>query len=121
MLEFKQPEDTTVALAMDGISMEDSNMQNGDASDETQGLSIRRPKDYIVPSAPAEEEGSAIPGVVRDSPNKISISNIPIYLTEEQVNELLQAFGDVKTFVLVKDSGTEQSKVSFTSRLLFRV
>lgn len=112
LLEFKQPEDTTVALALDGISMEDSNMQNGDAANATKGLSIRRPKDYIVPSATDEEEGGSVPGGVRDSPNKISITNIPIYLSDEQVNELLMAFGDLKAFVLVKDSGTEQSKVN---------
>lgn len=110
LLEFKQTEDATVALALDGISMEDSNMSNGDASNQTPGLKIQRPKDYIVPSANTEEQTSTVPGVVRDSPNKISITNIPIYLSDEQVNELLTAFGDLQSFVLVKDSGTEQSK-----------
>jgi len=47
---------------------------------------------------------------VPDSPNKICISQIPVFLEEEQVLELLQAFGGIKSFVLVKDNGTEQSR-----------
>lgn len=115
LLEFKTAEDATVALAMDGISMEDNdNMEtsNGTHNGDQAGLSIRRPKDYIVPAAgedPDYEEGT-ISGVVKDTANKISVSHIPTYLTEEQVTELLVAFGDLKAFVLVKDTGTEQSR-----------
>lgn len=42
-LEFKTPEDATVALAMHGISMRD----DAGGADRS-GLSIRRPKDYIT-------------------------------------------------------------------------
>lgn len=115
LLEFKTAEDATVALAMDGISIEDSdNMEtsNGTHNGDQAGLSIRRPKDYIVPAAgedPDYEEGT-VSTVVKDTANKISVSHIPAYLTEDQVTELLVAFGDLKAFVLVKDSETEQSR-----------
>jgi len=59
LLEFKNPSEATVALAVDGITMEDNdNMEtsNGTSNGSTQGLSIRRPKDYIVPSVDLDEE-----------------------------------------------------------------
>ncbi|OCK75063.1 hypothetical protein K432DRAFT_386427 [Lepidopterella palustris CBS 459.81] len=115
LLEFKTAEDATVALAMDGISMEDNdNMEtsNGLHNGDQAGLSIRRPKDYIVPTLgeDTEYEEGVISSVVKDTANKISVSHIPTYLTEEQVTELLVAFGELKAFVLVKDAGTEQSR-----------
>jgi splicing factor U2AF subunit len=117
LLEFKQTLDATVALALDGIAMEDNDHMmtgNGAANGETKGLSIRRPKDYIVPAVSDETdyEAGVISNVVVDTQNKISISNIPLYLTEEQVSELLVSFGELKAFVLVKDSSTEESRVN---------
>lgn len=116
LLEFKAPEDATVALALDGITTEavDPSTANGHAT----GLEIRRPKDYIAPSAPEdrEEPNGVVSSTIPDGPNKISVSNLPEYLTEEQVTELLVAFGPLRAFVLVKDTGTEQSKVSVSSQ-----
>lgn len=114
LLEFKHPEDATIALALDGISMfDDSDAANGDTNGAASGFSIRRPKDYIVPAAgETEEQSNGLKATVPDSPNKISIVNVPVYLEEEQINELLVAFGELKHFVLVKDSGSDQSKVS---------
>ncbi|KAK4904198.1 hypothetical protein LTR28_001006, partial [Elasticomyces elasticus] len=118
LLEFKTAEDATVALAFDGISMEDYDaidMTNGAANGNgtAGGLSIRRPKDYIVPPV-AEDSPEAVPGVISssvpDTQNKIAVTRIPIYLTAEQVQELLVAFGELKSFVLVIDTGTEQSR-----------
>jgi len=111
LVEFKQPTDATMALALDGITMEDE-YTNGSTNGGNKGLSIRRPKDYIVPAN--TEETTSEPGVtsnvVVDTQNKISISNIPLYLSDEQVTELLVSFGDLKAFVLVKDSSTEESR-----------
>lgn len=111
LLEFKTASDATVALAMDGITMDDSAPADGGA--DTQGLSIRRPKDYIVPAVSDDTvyEPGVVTNVVVDTQNKISISNIPLYLTDEQVTELLVAFGELKAFVLVKDNGTDESRV----------
>lgn len=111
LLEFKTAEDTTVALALDGQSME-ADDANGAADGAAPGLQIRRPKDYIVPAVvddPNYEPGR-ISSVVIDTPNKISVSNIPPYLTSEQVLELLNSFGELKAFVLVQDRGTEESR-----------
>lgn len=118
LLEFKQASDATVALALDGITMENNDQMvtgNGATNGDTKGLSIRRPKDYIVPALTDETpyEPGVISNVVIDTQNKISISNIPLYLTDEQVTELLVSFGELKAFVLVKDSSTEESRVSY--------
>jgi splicing factor U2AF subunit len=116
LLEFKTASDATVALAFDGITMEDNDqmiIDNGSSNGSTKGLSISRPKDYIVPVPDeASSESGVISNVVPDTQNKISISNIPLYLTDEQVSELLVSFGELKAFVLVKDVSTEESRVS---------
>lgn len=116
LLEFKNPSEATVALALDGITVEDSDdlgTANGTSNGGIQGLSIRRPKDYIVPSVSEDtdyEEG-VVSSVVVDTPNKISVTNLLLNLTDEQVTELLVAFGQLKAFVLVKDATTEESRV----------
>ncbi|KAL8902797.1 MAG: hypothetical protein Q9207_004370 [Kuettlingeria erythrocarpa] len=115
LCEFKTPAETTVALALDGISMEDNDSMehtNGTANGQSQGLSVRRPKDYIVPSnaEEVEEQEGVISPVVPDTPNKVSITNLLPNLTEDQVTELLVAFGQLKAFVLVKDRSTEESR-----------
>lgn len=116
LLEFRHSSEATVALALDGITMEADDAMNGTAS---AGLHIKRPKDYIVPAVPDDTpyEPGVVSKVVADTPNKLSISNIPPYLADEQVIELLIAFGELKAFILVKDSGTEESRVSQRSYL----
>ncbi|GAB1311425.1 hypothetical protein MFIFM68171_01635 [Madurella fahalii] len=96
MLEFRNSTDATVALAFDGVMMEtdDSNGANGDVVEDP-----NYDPDSDVPSS-----------VVVDSPNKISVTNIPTYLTDDQVMELLVSFGKLKSFVLVKDNGTQESR-----------
>lgn len=115
MLEFKSPTDATLALALDGISMDENepnDVGNGVSNGRNYGLAIRRPKDYIAPTAiddPNYQEG-VVSTVVPETQSKICVSNIPMYLTDEQVTELLQSFGELKSFVLVKDRGTEESR-----------
>ena len=114
LLEFKTPSDATMALAFDGITMEehDAMHTNGDSNGAFKGLSIRRPKDYIVPSADETEyEEGVVASDVPDTANKICVSNIPLYLTDEQVTELLVSFGELRAFVLVRDNGTQESRV----------
>ena len=50
---------------------------------------------------------------VPDTPNKIFIGGLPVYLNEEQVVELLKSFGELRAFNLVKDPTTNQSKVNY--------
>jgi splicing factor U2AF 65 kDa subunit len=113
LVEFKAATEATVALALDGTHMEDPAMSNGDANGAAGGLVVRRPKDYIV-SAVAEDEGyveGQISSTVPDTVNKIGIANILPNLDEEQVRELLTSFGPLKSFVLVRDRSTEESRV----------
>jgi len=64
-------------------------------------LKIKRPKDYIVPSADDDaytdgEFSTEVP----DTANKLAVMNLPAFLTDDQVLELLKAFGELKAFVL---------------------
>ncbi|KAK4930969.1 hypothetical protein LTR66_016066 [Elasticomyces elasticus] len=116
LVEFKAPEDTTMALALDGETMEEHMAEaNGDAMNgQVSGLQISRPKDYIVPTPEADQYNTngenGISTVVPDSKGKISVSHIPPYLEEAQVIELVQAFGELKAFTLVKDNTTDESR-----------
>jgi len=97
-VEFRSAEDATAAMGLDGVMF-----INGP-------LKIRRPKDYLG----GEFTGMSVPGVVStnvpDSINKIFVGGLPSYLNEEQVQELLKSFGELKAFHLVRENGTGQSK-----------
>ncbi|XP_022085022.1 splicing factor U2AF 50 kDa subunit-like [Acanthaster planci] len=101
-LEFRSVDETTQAMAFDGIMY------------QNQCLKIRRPKDYQPMPGVAETPSLHVPGVVstvvQDSPHKIFIGGLPNYLTDDQVKELLSSFGMLKAFNLVKDSATSMSK-----------
>jgi len=76
-------------------------------------LKIHRPKDYGGPEMiPVSVH---IPGVVSinvpDSINKVFVGGLPAYLNEEQVQELLKSFGELKAFNLVWENGNGPSKV----------
>jgi len=76
-LEFRSVDETTQALAFDGISF------------QGQPLKIRRPSDYKPLPGMAENPTLAVPGVVstvvQDSAHKIFIGGLPSYLNEDQV------------------------------------
>lgn len=113
MLEFKNPSEATMALALDGIAIRSSDGMNGNEGGS--GLAIHRPKDYIIATVSSAEESETngeVSLAVADSQNKISISNILSSLDDDQVKELLSTFGKLKSFVLVKDKSTEESRVS---------
>ncbi|KAF2088245.1 hypothetical protein K490DRAFT_40096 [Saccharata proteae CBS 121410] len=117
LCEFKASEDATMALALDGISMEAADHpMDGSSNGDQSGLKISRPKDYIVPAVTdeTEYEPGKVSNEVKDTANKISVTRIPLYLNEEQIMELLSTFGELKAFVMVKDTSSEQSRgVSF--------
>ncbi|KAK0311067.1 hypothetical protein LTR82_014360 [Friedmanniomyces endolithicus] len=114
LLEFKTAEDATNGMALDGINMEPEAMDtsNGTSNGSAQGLKIQRPKDYIVPAITdeTESETGVLSNIVPDTQNKISITHIPVYLAEEQVQELLVSFGELKSFVLVTDTASGQNR-----------
>lgn len=110
-LEFKSVEMTTACMGLDGLELEpppgvvDS---NGPAK-----VKIKRPNDYnaflapkVSPAAMPQLDVSRlgiISETVLDGPNKIFIGGLQYNLTDNQVLELLQAFGKVKAFHLVKN------------------
>ncbi|XP_056335196.1 U2 small nuclear RNA auxiliary factor 2b isoform X1 [Danio aesculapii] len=106
-LEFRSVDETTQAMAFDGIIF------------QAQSLKIRRPHDYQPlpgmsenPSVyvPAVQFQGVVSTVVPDSIHKLFIGGLPNYLNDDQVKELLTSFGPLKAFNLVKDSATGLSK-----------
>lgn len=121
-LEFRSVEETTSAMALDGILC------------KGQALKIRRPHDYqpipgseptpapiggalsglLASSTAATEPAAHVPGVVSsvvaDSPNKIYIGGLPTYLTDDQIKEILTSFGQLRAFNLIRDPSTLASK-----------
>ncbi|XP_012158820.1 splicing factor U2AF 50 kDa subunit-like [Ceratitis capitata] len=104
-LEFRSIDETTQAMAFDGINF------------KGQSLKIRRPHDYQpmpgmadTPSIKPEAPPGIISSVVPDSPHKIFIGGLPNYLSDDQVKELLLSFGQLRAFNLVKDAATGLSK-----------
>ncbi|GFH19088.1 uncharacterized protein HaLaN_15982, partial [Haematococcus lacustris] len=84
-------------------------------------LKVRRPHDYnyavartLGPTEPNPNINIAALGVVstqvEDGPNKIFVGGLPLFLNEDQVKELLLAFGPLKSFNLVTDRETGASK-----------
>lgn len=100
-LECRSTDETTQAMAFDGINF------------KGQSLKLRRPRDY-QPIPGGDMIGGGMSGmistVVSDSPNKLFVAGLPNYLNEEQVKELLTSFGQLKAFNLVKDMTTGLSK-----------
>ncbi|KAH0385938.1 hypothetical protein KCU92_g3095, partial [Aureobasidium melanogenum] len=111
LCEFKTPEDATTALAFDGISMSNDSA-NGSANGRPAGLQIRRPKDYIVPAVTDESEQTqgVVSENVPDTQNKLRMTNIPTFIEDAQVRELLTTFGELKSFVLAKDTSSGASR-----------
>ncbi|CCA72072.1 related to pre-mRNA splicing factor U2AF large chain [Serendipita indica DSM 11827] len=105
-VEFRSAEDATAGMALDGTVFLDG------------PLRVRRPHDYAGPEAMTGVAGFAtlLPATMPDSVNKIFIGNLPTHLTEDQIVELLKSFGELKAFNLVREHGTNVSKV-FTVRI----
>ncbi|KAJ1799697.1 hypothetical protein LPJ59_001650 [Coemansia sp. RSA 2399] len=103
-VELRDADQATMGMGLDGLMF------------RNQKLKIRRPKDYIPPVGQDEPKPPtfALPGVlsnmVPDSPNKVYVGGLPTYLGEDQVIELLKAFGELKAFNLVRESTTRVSR-----------
>ena len=101
-LEFKTVEMTTACMALDGIDIRGKGK-----------VKVKRPNDYNATMAPKispqnlPQLDTAKLGIISvtvpDGPNKIFVGGLHYHLTEDQVLELLQAFGKVKAFHLVKN------------------
>ena len=98
-VEFKHVPLASACMNLDGLLL------NGVA------LKIKRPNDYNEWTATQALQGQPIPeldvsrlgiisGNVLDGPNKIFIGGLHYHLTEQQVLELLQAFGKIKGTIM---------------------
>ena len=110
-VEFRSVEETSNAMALDGVLFAGVNIR------------VRRPNDYNAAMAASMGPSRPDPGLqlhlvglqagsgsVSDSPDRIFVGGLPYYLTEEQVRELLEQFGQIRSFDLVKDKETGNSK-----------
>ncbi|CAL5412209.1 unnamed protein product [Camellia sinensis] len=110
-VEMRTVEEASNAMALDGIVFEGVSVR------------VRRPTDYNPTLAAALGPSQAnphlnlaavglIPGMVGgvEGPDRIFVGGLPYYFTEAQIRELLESFGPLRGFDLVKDRDTGNSK-----------
>jgi len=108
---MRSVEEASNAMALDGIMFEGAPVK------------VRRPTDYnpslaaaLGPSQPNPNLNLAAVGLTPGSagglegPDRIFVGGLPYYFTEAQVRELLESFGPLRGFDLVKDRETGNSK-----------
>lgn len=86
-VEFETAEDATLAMGLDGYEFHGA------------ALKLRRPKDYV---GPVGTDLTALRTQQSQNDERIVVEHIPIYLEESQIKRLLQTFGDLQSFDLVK-------------------
>ncbi|CDP02820.1 unnamed protein product [Coffea canephora] len=110
-VEMRSVEEASNAMALDGIIFEGAPVK------------VRRPSDYnpslaatLGPSQPNPNLNLAAVGLTPGSagglegPDRIFVGGLPYYFTEGQIRELLESFGPLRGFDLVKDRETGNSK-----------
>ncbi|MCO5547074.1 hypothetical protein L7F22_000515 [Adiantum nelumboides] len=110
-VEMRSVEEASNAMALNGIMFEGMPVR------------VRRPTDYnptlaatLGPSQPSPHLNLAAVGLTpgcssgADGPDKLFVGGVPYYLTETQIKELLESFGPLRGFDLVKDWETGNSK-----------
>ncbi|KAL9238414.1 hypothetical protein vseg_012838 [Gypsophila vaccaria] len=110
-VEMRSVEEASNAMALDGIILEGTPVK------------VRRPSDYnpalaatLGPSQPSPNLNLAAVGLTPGSvgglegPDRIFVGGLPYYFTESQIRELLESFGPLRGFDLVKDRETGNSK-----------
>ncbi|KAF1744374.1 hypothetical protein MXB_177 [Myxobolus squamalis] len=93
-IEFRTAEEANTSLLLDGVIYNESKIK------------ITRPIDY----QPHSGYYFGCPHVFQDTLNKLFVACVPVYLSDDQVKELLCAFGELKAFNLVKDGASGLSK-----------
>ncbi|KAG6773946.1 hypothetical protein POTOM_021291 [Populus tomentosa] len=110
-VEMRSVEEASNAMALDGIIFEGAPVK------------VRRPSDYnpslaatLGPSQPNPNLNLSAVGLAPGSagglegPDRIFVGGLPYYFTESQIRELLESFGPLRGFDLVKDRETGNSK-----------
>ncbi|CAK9152511.1 unnamed protein product [Ilex paraguariensis] len=93
------------------------------ANEQGVSVRVRRPTDYnpslaaaLGPSQPNPQLNLAAAGLTigtiggAEGVDRIFVGGLPYYFTEEQITELLESFGSLRGFDLVKDRDTGNSK-----------
>ncbi|CAF2040341.1 unnamed protein product, partial [Brassica napus] len=109
-VEMRSVEEASNAMALDGIILEGVPVK------------VKRPTDYnpslaaaLGPSQPNPNLNLAAVGFSSGStgglegPDRLFVGGVPYYLTEDQIRELLESFGPLRGFNLVKDRETGNS------------
>ncbi|KAG9134516.1 hypothetical protein Leryth_024132 [Lithospermum erythrorhizon] len=110
-VEMRTVEEASNAMSLDGLLYEGV------------ALRVRRPTDYnptmaaaLGPSQPSPHLNLAAAGLTpgmtseADGVDRIFVGGLPYYFTETQIRELLESFGSLRGFDLVKDRDTGNSK-----------
>ncbi|XP_024987460.1 splicing factor U2af large subunit B-like isoform X1 [Cynara cardunculus var. scolymus] len=110
-VEMRTVEEASNAMALDGIIFEGVSVR------------VRRPTDYnpslaavLGPSQPNPNLNLAAAGLApggiggAEGPDRVFVGGLPYYFTEVQIRELLESFGPLRGFDLVKDRDTGNSK-----------
>lgn len=110
-VEMRTVEEASNAMALDGIIFEGVSVR------------VRRPTDYnpalaatLGPSQANPHLNLAAVGLTpgasggAEGPDRIFVGGLPYYFTEAQIRELLESFGPLRGFDLVKDRDTGNSK-----------
>ncbi|XP_061375535.1 splicing factor U2af large subunit B-like isoform X2 [Gastrolobium bilobum] len=110
-VEMRTVEEASNAMALDGIIFEGV------------AVRVRRPTDYnpslaaaLGPSQPSPYLNLSAVGLSvgaiggTEGLDRIFVGGLPYYFTEEQMKELLQAFGPLRAFDIVRDKDTGNSK-----------
>ncbi|KAM0873469.1 hypothetical protein ACQ4PT_038047 [Festuca glaucescens] len=110
-VEMRSVEEASNAMALDGIVFDGAPVK------------VRRPTDYnpsqaalLGPSQPNPNLNLAAVGLTPglgggiEGPDRIFVGGLPYYFTEDQVRELLETFGPLRGFDIVKDKETGNSK-----------
>ncbi|CAL9759035.1 unnamed protein product [Musa acuminata subsp. burmannicoides] len=110
-VEMRSVEEASNAMALDGIIFEGVPVK------------VRRPTDYnpslaatLGPSQPSPHLNLAAVGLLpsaiggSEGPDRVFVGGLPYYFTDAQIRELLESFGPLRGFDLVKDRDTGNSK-----------
>ncbi|KMZ72825.1 Splicing factor U2af large subunit B [Zostera marina] len=110
-VEMRTVEEASNAMSLDGITFEGVSVR------------VRRPTDYNPSLAAALGPSQAsphlnlaaiglTPGAVggAEGPDRIFLGGLPYYFSEPQIKELLESFGPLRGFDIVKDRDTGNSK-----------
>ncbi|KAJ6999788.1 splicing factor U2af large subunit A-like [Populus alba x Populus x berolinensis] len=125
-VEMRTVEEASNAMALDGIIFEAKIIFSLFLVTFSKGgvaVRVRRPTDYnpslaatLGPSQPSPLLNLAavglVPGTISgaEGPDRVFVGGLPYYFTELQIRELLESFGPLRGFDLVKDRDTGNSK-----------